>query len=507
METLRRRPPLPYETAMNKPIADHHPYALDLAAFRDLGRRTVDLAADYLEQLDSRPAVNVVPDDERRLLMGIALPDEGMQAHDMLAFLEQHVMPWPLPASHRRSYGWICSPSAPIAILADTIATTMNTGLDGYDHASLFLMQGLGRWFMELAGFPVDGNSLAVLFSGGSAANLNALTTALHSAARADGWNIREEGLQGSGRPPFTVYASEEVHSSVQKCCEQLGLGRRSLRIVPADDRFRLRPDALRALVESDRAAGMRPFCVVGVAGTTNVGAIDPLDAMADIAGEYGLWFHVDGAYGALGILDPAYADQYRGMERADTLTLDPHKWLHTPVDCGALLMRDRNAHREAFSLVPDYLSESGPDSAPWPSEHMFQLTYANRALKTWAAIGRLGRNGVVELVTRCNRLAAYLADRVERSPDLEMLAPCSLSVVNFRYVPTDEGMDDAALDALNRHISDAVAASGEAHMPTTKVRGRTALRACVLHYANTEEDMDHLVDLVRRLGREAVGR
>src|SRR5690606_18047429 len=155
METLRRRPPLPYETAMNKPIADHHPYALDLAAFRDLGRRTVDLAADYLEQLDSRPAVNVVPDDERRLLMGIALPDEGMQAHDMLAFLEQHVMPWPLPASHRRSYGWICSPSAPIAILADTIATTMNTGLDGYDHASLFLMQGLGRWFMELAGFPV----------------------------------------------------------------------------------------------------------------------------------------------------------------------------------------------------------------------------------------------------------------------------------------------------------------------------------------------------------------
>ncbi len=201
------------------------------------------------------------------------------------------------------------------------------------------------------------------------------------------------------------------------------------------DDAFRMRPDALRRAIEADLAAGHLPFAIVACGGATNTGAIDPLDAIADIAREFGIWLHVDGAFGAWAALDPAYADRFRGVARADSVTLNPHKWLQVPVDCGALLTRHPEVHRAAFSLTPDYLV-AGHSEVPWPCEHMFQLTYGNRALKTWAALARLGRSGLAELVTRCNRLAGLLDARVRAEPDLELLAPASLSVVNFRYRP-----------------------------------------------------------------------
>ena len=254
---------------------------------------------------------------------------------------------------------------------------------------------------MELVGFPREG-SLCLLLSGGSAATLNALTAARHRAAERAGWNLRVEGLQ-SGRPPLVLYASAESHSSIQKCAEQLGIGTNNLRSIPADDAFRMRPDALRAAIEDDRKAGKVPFAIVACGGATNTGAIDPLDDVADVAAEFGIWLHVDGAFGAWAALDPAYRDRFKAIARADTVTLNPHKWLQVPVDCGALLTRHPEVHRAAFSLTPDYL-EAGHSEAPWPMEHMFQLTYGNRALKVWAALARLGRSGLAELVTRCNR-------------------------------------------------------------------------------------------------------
>jgi glutamate/tyrosine decarboxylase-like PLP-dependent enzyme len=379
----------------------------------------------------------------------------------------------------------------------------MNSGLDGYDHSALFLMSSLGRWIMDLVGFPAAG-SLCLLLSGGSAATLNALTAARHRAAGRAGWNVRTEGLQ-AGRPRLVAYASEESHSSIQKCVEQLGIGTDNLRAIAVDDAFRLRPDALRRSLESDLAAGHLPFAIVACGGATNTGAIDPLDEIADIAGEYDTWLHVDGAFGAWAALDPAYAERFRGVSRADSVTLNPHKWPQVPVDCGAVLTRHPEVHRAAFSLTPDYLA-AGHSEVPWPCEHMLQLTYGNRALKTWAALARLGRSGLAELVIRCNRLAALLEARVRAEPALELLAPASLSVVNFRYRPAGGGLDEAALDALNARISAAVSEGGEAHLPTTRVRGRTSLRACFLHYDNDEGDVDHLVGLVRRLGSAIAG-
>jgi len=475
-----------------------HPFTRDREDFGRLGARTVEMIDEYLRALPAQPVDRVVPGDVRRRLMSLPLPEQGVPPEEILEFLRREVLPWPNPVGHSRSYGWVNSPPAPIAILADAVATTMNCGLDGYDHSALFLMSSLGRWIMDLVGFPSEG-SLCLLLTGGSAATLNALTAARHRAAERAGWNLRAEGLQG-GRARLVAYASAESHSSIQKCVEQLGIGTDNLRMIGVDDAFRLRPELLRRAIEVDRAAGHLPFAVVACGGATNTGAIDPLDAIAEVAREFEVWLHVDGAFGAWAALDPAYAGRFKAVARADSVTLNPHKWPQVPVDCGALLTRHPEVHRAAYSLTPDYLV-AGDGEVPWPCEYMFELTFGNRALKTWAALARLGRAGLAELVTRCNRLADLLDSRVRVEPDLELLAPASLSVVNFRYRPAGQDLDDAALDALNARIAAAISESGEAHLPTSRVRGRVSLRACFLHYDNDEGDVDHLVGLVSRLG------
>lgn len=475
-----------------------HPFVEDRAAFEVLGARTIAMLGEYLRALPAQPVDRVVPEEVRRRLMSLPLPEQGQAAEDILEFLRREILPWPIAIGHKRSYGWVNSPPAPIAILADAVGVAMNSGLDGYDHGALFLMSSLGRWIMDLVGFPQEG-SLCLLLSGGSMATLNALTAARHRAAAEAGWNLRAEGLQG-GRARLVLYSSEEGHSSVQKCAEQLGIGTDNLRRVPVDAEFRMRPEALGRAIEQDLAAGCRPFAIVASAGATNTGAIDPLDAIADVAAHFGIWLHVDGAFGAWAALDPGYAPAFKAVARADSLTLNPHKWPQVPLDCGALLTRHPGVHRAAFSLTPDYLV-AGQSEVPWPCEYMFELTFGNRALKTWAALARLGRSGLAELVTRCNRLAKRLEERIQSAPDFELLAPASLSVLNFRYRPEGRVLGEPALDALNARISQAVSESGEAHLPTSRVRGKTSLRACFLHYDNDEGDVDHLVALVRRLG------
>ena len=476
-----------------------HPFVADRAEFDALGARVAAMLGEYLRALPTQPVDRVVPQDVRRRLTSVPLPEQGQAPEEILEFLRREIMPWPVAIGHRRSYAWVNSPPAPISILVDAVSSAMNCGLDGYDHSAIFLMVSVGRWIMELVGFPVEG-SQCLLLSGGSAATLNALSAARHRAAERAGWDMRAEGLQG-GRQRLVLYASAESHSSIQKCIEQLGIGTDHLRAVPVDAEFRMRPDALRRALDDDRKAGRLPFAIVACGGATNTGAIDPLDEVADVAAESDIWLHVDGAFGAWAALDPAYAGRFRALSRADSVTLNPHKWLQVPVDCGALLTRHPEVHRAAFSLTPDYLA-SGHGAAPWPMDHMFELTFGNRALKVWAAIARLGRSGIAELVTRCNRLAKLLEARIDATPDLELLAPASLSVVNFRYRPVGQDLNDAAVDTLNEGISEAVGKSGEAHLPTTRVHGRISLRACFLHYENDEGDVEHLVQLVSRLGR-----
>ena len=284
--------------------------------------------------------------------------------------------------------------------------------------------------------------------------------------------------------------------------CGAAGIGAANLRLVDTDAEFRMRPGALLEIIEKDLAAGLSPACVVAAVGSTNVAAIDPLDEIADICQEHDLWLHVDGAYGGIVGLDPAYAEMTQSLSRVNSLTLDPHKWLQVPLDCGALLVRDRHLNHENYTLVPDYLRAAGTeeDSVPWPCEHMFELTFGDRALKNLGSDCPVGRHGVRDMIVNCNNLARLLGKVIREADDLELLAPVSVSVVNFRYVPKKAVV---SLDDLNRRISDDIASSGEAHIPTTMIKGAVSLRACFLHYENCEDDVHHLVGLVRKFGEQ----
>jgi glutamate/tyrosine decarboxylase-like PLP-dependent enzyme len=485
------------------------PLAMERAEFERLGRRVVALIAGHLDSLRDGPVHRAVPAGELRMVLDQALPDQGAEAEAIIDFIEAKVLPYPLGNNHPRFFARIVGAGAPIGVLTEMVAAGMNPGVAAV-HAALpvGLEHCVNRWLMELLGFPTDG-SMGLLVSGGSMANLTALAVARHWAAKSDGWDVRAEGLQG-GRPSLVLYASQEAHACVQKSAELLGLGSANLRKVPVDYACRMDLSALQAALAQDRSAGLRPFCVVGTAGTVNTGAIDPLDQLADLCAEQGLWFHVDGAYGALGVADPEAAPGFAGMERARSLALDPHKWLSVPIECGTVLIRDRELQRDAFSLVAPYLrfeQRTDPGELLSPFEHGIQLTRGFRALKLWATLMHLGRAGLRAKIAGNNALARRLAGAVEAAPDLELLAPASLSIVCFRFAPPGWSGGEAALDALNKDLNETLNAEGEVYLTPTTLDGRHALRACIIHYATTAADIDLLVRRVRETGGRLAAR
>jgi glutamate/tyrosine decarboxylase-like PLP-dependent enzyme len=481
-------------------LEPNSPPALDATSFQDLANLAVEMAADHIYGIRDRPVFRPMQPEQRLRLLDQPLPEEGVPPEVIFECFRSDVLPHPMGNGHPRFFGWVNSPPAPIGVVAELLAAAMNPSCAGGDHAAIYLERCCTRWLMELIGFPIAG-SMGLLVSGGSMATLTCLAAARHWAAARDGWNVREEGLAGT-RPALTLYLSEEGHSCIRKSTEFLGLGSANLRTIPVDNRFQMEVPALREAVRSDRAAGRRPFCVAASAGSVNTGAIDPLDELADFCGREDLWLHVDGAYGAFGILDPDLAPRYAGMSRAHSLALDPHKWLSVPVECGCALVRDGSTLREAFSLVPPYLrTEEGKGfgGLPWFSEYGFQQTRGFRALKLWMVLQHAGRAGLAALVSRHIALARHLASLVDAAPDLERLAPVELSVVCFRYVPEELRGDDERLNALNKAVMERVQAGGEAFLSGTVLRGRFALRACVLNYGTTEEDLAALLDNVCR--------
>mgnify|MGYP001190515157 CR=1 FL=1 len=487
------------------PLQEHGtglPLALDADQFRQLGYLAVDMAADYLAGMRERPVFRPMTEAQRRTLLEQPLPDAGLAPEAVLQRFAETVLPHPMGNGHPRFFGWVNAPPAPAAILAELLAATMNPSCAGGDHAAIYLERCVVRWLMELVGFPVAG-SMGLLVSGGSNASLTCLAAARHKAVASSGGNVRADGLQGN-HPALVLYVSDEGHSCLRKAAELLGLGANSIRTVPCDLEFRIDVAALRVAIAADRDQGYRPFCVAASAGTVNTGAIDPLDELADLCAEEGLWLHVDGAYGAVGVLDPDAAPRYAGLARADSLGLDPHKWLSVPVECGCALVRDGNVLRQTFSLVPSYLQTEegkGFGGLPWYSEYGFQQSRGFRALKLWMTLQHLGRQGVALQVTRHNALARHLAALVDAAPDLERMAPVSLSIVCFRYVPPALHGDEARLDALNKAIMEAVQEGGEVFVTNAILNGRFALRACILHYGTTEADIAAIVDVVRRIG------
>ena len=475
-------------------------------AFRQLGHRAIDLAADYLATIRDRPVYRPMTEADRDGLLGETLPVEPSSAERILERFATEVLPHPMGNGHPRFFGWVNSPPEPIAILADLLAATMNPSIAGGDHAAVYVERAAVAWLMDLVGFPRDG-SMGLLVSGGSMASLTALSAARHRAATRAGWNDRVNGICAA-TGGLTIYLSSEGHTTLRKAAHLLGLGDAAVRSVPTDGAFRMDVAVLDAMLAEDRAAGHRPMAVVASAGTVGSGAIDSFDVIADVCERHDVWMHIDGAYGALGILDPTRAPLYRGLDRADSVTLDPHKWMSVPVECGCVLVRDAGILRDTFSLVPPYLRTEegrGIGGLPWYSEYGFQQTRGFRALKLWMVLQQLGRSGYARRITRHNDLARDLAGMIDAHPALERVAPVTLSIVCFRFVPKGVAGDEAVLEALNKRIMELAQSEGTVFLSQATLNGRFALRACLLHPETDEHDLEVLVETIVRLGqREA---
>jgi glutamate/tyrosine decarboxylase-like PLP-dependent enzyme len=481
--------------------ADHakerHEETLDPAdwrEFRALAHRMVDDAVDYLATVRERPVWQRVPESVREALKGGA-PWTGRGAQAAYEDYLQLVRPYSTGNISPRFWGWVQGSGAPVGVLADFLAAVMNPNAADFNHSPALVEMQVVEWFREIMGFPPGSSGLLV--SGGSAANLTALTVARNTMIP----GVREQGVAASeGR--LTLYASHEVHSSVRKAAELLGLGEQGLRLVATRPDYTIDVDDLERMLAQDRAAGLQPFCVVGTAGTVNTGAIDPLDELAEVCARERLWFHVDGAFGALAMISSTLRPDVAGLQRADSVIFDFHKWLYAPYEAACVLVRSGESHRRSFSVIPPYLAELDGGIATAPirySEYGVQLSRGFRALKVWMALKADGLGKYARLVEQNVDQARYLTKLVEAHPRIELMAPTRLNIVNFRY--RRPGLDATALDALNQRILVQLQESGFAVPSSTVLQGRFTIRCAIVNHRSTRADFDALVKEVVRLG------
>jgi aromatic-L-amino-acid decarboxylase len=461
--------------------------------FRSLGHRVVDLLAERLAKVSEAPLRQPVPLELREQLMYEPLPQDATDPNQLIDRVVSDVLAYPMGNNNPRFFAWVNSPSAPLGWLADLLAAAHNASVAGGDHAATYVEHGLLNWLKTIMGYPME--SMGLLVSGGSVANLIALGAMRHVKAEGD---IRAKGFNAQ-TAPMVVYTSTQGHSCIQKAIEILGFGSEYLRKIPTDDDFRMDVSKLRAQIAADRAAGLRPVCVAASAGTVNTGAIDPLDELADLCAAEDLWFHVDGAYGGLGILAEQTQGMFKGIERADSLAVDPHKWMYVSVECGCVFVRDAQALRDSFSLVPPYLRDDRV--LPWFSEFGVQQTRGFKALKLWLVIQQIGEKGYRELITHDIAMARALQDKIRARDDFQLVATGPLSVTCFRYAP--KGVDDVV--ALNKRLLEKVQAEGKTFLISTELNGQYALRACVVNFRTTEADMDALLDILAEAGKRVI--
>jgi aromatic-L-amino-acid/L-tryptophan decarboxylase len=481
------------------------PFSMDDATFRDLGHTLVDTLAAYLDELPREPVYRPLPAEVRLALETMDIPAEGMAPDDVIESFLRLVLPYGRGQNHPCFAAFVDPAAAKLSMLAAFAAAVTNTSGAGGNYAAIYVERAVIRWLMELIGFPQEGSD-GVLLGGGSDANRHCLEVARYWGAQVNGWDIRTDGLQG--HPRLTMYMSAEGHSCLEKAAFTLGLG--APRKVMVGDDFRMDLAGLRAAVAADRRAGQLPFLVAANAGSVKTGAIDPLGDLAEFCRGEGLWLHVDGAYGGFGVLDPRLAHWYSGLERADSVALDPHKWLAVAIGCSCALVRQGSLLQDTYKLIPSYLKlppGQGFAGEVWYSHRSAEQTRdSGRALKTFWNIQQAGKAGLADHVRRHIDLARYLEEVIDASPDLELLAAGPLTAVCFRYVPAILRGDEEALDLLNEAIMEDLQVGGRAFLAGTDIHGRFALRSCALHYALDEGHVQAIVDAVRDAGHHRVG-
>jgi aromatic-L-amino-acid decarboxylase len=457
---------------------------VDWDEFRALAHRMLDDAIDDLASLKTQPVWRKMPQDVRSAWSD-PLPQEAAPAASVYESYRDLIAPYATGNRHGGFFGWVHGGGTPLGMLAEMLAGGLNANLGGRDHAPILCERQIVRWAAEMLGFPLDASGLLV--TGTSIANFMAVLIARTNALGPGSRDI------GAGGGMLTAYASAGAHLCVGRALDMAGLGADALRLVPCDVQGRLDMTSLAALCDADRRAGYRPFLVVGTAGSVDTGAVDDLTALADFCRDHRLWFHVDGAYGAIAMMSKRFQPLLRGIERADSVAFDFHKWAQVPYDAGCLVVRDAQAHAAAFAKPAPYLARGTRGLAagtPWPCDLGPDLSRGFRALKVWMTLKAFGAKRIGRVVERTCDLARHLAALIDADPNLELVAPVTLNIVCFRCV----GLDDEAHAELAADLQE----SGVAAPSTTRIGGRVALRAAIVNHRTGERDVERLVEAVR---------
>jgi aromatic-L-amino-acid decarboxylase len=475
------------------------PLAMSSKEFRELAAQLIDRIADFLDSLPQRPVTRAEsPAVVREALAAQrTLPERGADPAQLLHHAADLLFDHSLFNGHPRFWGYITSSAAPIGALGELLAAAVNPNVGAWllsPMASEIEGQTI-RWIAEMLSYPVDCGGLFV--SGGNMANLVCFLAARQAKAA---WDVRTKGMDGTR---MRVYCSKETHTWIQKAADIAGMGTDAIRWIPADDEMRVNLTALKEQILKDSEAGDRPALVVGNAGSVSTGAIDPLPEMAALCREFGLWFHVDGAYGGLAAVLPDAPDAFAGLREADSVAVDPHKWLYAPLEAGCALVRDPEKLRAAFAYHPVYY-HFGVEATNY-----FDLGPQNsrgfRALKVWLALQEVGREGYERMISDDIHLARALFERISQYAELDALTQ-SLSITTFRFVPIDlnSGDEKAAnyLDELNLELLTRLQSSGEAYLSNAVVHGKFALRACIVNFRTSLADIEALLPIVVRIGK-----
>ncbi len=470
----------------------------DWDEMRSLMHRMVDDAVDYLSTIRDRPVWQQMPEDVMAEFQQPA-PKAASTAEAVYEDFKTNILPYPMGNTHPRFWAWYMGNGTISGVMGDFWASVMNPNLGGGNHAANQVEAQVISWMKTIMGFPSSASGLLV--SGGSMANLVALTVARNEKV---GYNIRQEGITPEIAGKMTVYASTEIHSCNQKALELLGLGAKSLRKIPVNPDYTINLDALNAQIKEDRTNGFYPICIIGTPGTVNTGAIDDLNALADICEAENLWFHVDGAIGAIAMLADNVRPQLSGIERADSIAIDLHKWLHMPFEAGCTLVKNDAAHKNAFSLIPEYLAKKSRGIAAgnlWFSEYGPQLSRRFRALKIWMSIKEHGTARFGRMIARNIEQAHYLGKLIDTAPHLELVAPISLDIVCFRYNPGNRSLEQ--LNAINQEIKIQLEEHGIAAPGYTTLNGTYCIRVAISNHRSTNEDFEVLAKEVVAIGKK----